>query len=182
MADKEVTDRLRPLLLEKLGGRAGITVAIQGMLEVPPPPPEDTPGCIAVKQERPMRICFQVIPRNPPALGLCSDKRDLKIWFCTWPPTLTRACPGAWYVDEVDRTRLATFSTATLPVPHIRCDACHRRATEREIYFKVPAFLCGNTPAKIGRWEEASPVCLLFLASVQFLSLASSRGESPGPH
>ena len=34
MADVEVTDRLRPLLLEALGGRASITVAIKGMLEV----------------------------------------------------------------------------------------------------------------------------------------------------
>ena len=34
MADVEVTDRLRPLLLEALGGRANITVAIKGMLEV----------------------------------------------------------------------------------------------------------------------------------------------------
>jgi len=53
---------------------------------------------------------------------------------------------------------------------------------EREICFKAPTFLGGNTPATIGYLEGASLVCLSFLASAQSLCLASPRGESPGPH
>jgi len=53
---------------------------------------------------------------------------------------------------------------------------------EREIYFKVPTSLRGDDPANIGCLEGASPVCLLFLASVRFLCLASPREKSPGPH
>jgi len=53
---------------------------------------------------------------------------------------------------------------------------------EKGIYFKVPTFDCGDTPATTGRLEGASLVGLLFLASVQFLCLASPRGKSPGPN
>jgi len=53
---------------------------------------------------------------------------------------------------------------------------------EKDIHFRVPTFLHGNTPAMIGGLEGASPVCLSFLASVRTLSVASPRGKSPGPH
>jgi len=48
---------------------------------------------------------------------------------------------------------------------------------EREIYYKVPTILCGNTPVTIGGLEGASPVCLSFLASVQFSLFGLPQGE-----
>jgi len=83
--------------------------------------------------------------------------------------------------------QLSSYLTCPYPIPsHAFCQPKHsgqslqyegERDVEGEIYSKVPTFLCGSTPATIGWLEGASPVRSLFLASVQFLCLASPRAE-----